>query len=157
MKTKGELQEKLKKWVYPAIIFFIIMYLMTTLVTFTYSPYMVDRMKENSWFLIIPALTILAIAFIPREIKLGNEGKAFIFSCVSIVLLICLFAVGTFPVMLRSTISPEYSLTFMDSSSQLTLTVLFIIALIGVPLVMAYGYYIYRIFRGKVELSEHSY
>ncbi len=157
LKTKDALQDQVRNWVFPTIIFFVGMYVIATVATFIYNPYMVDCMRENRWFLVLPALTILAIANIPREIKKKNEGRAFISSCLSIIFLFALFALGTFPVILRSTLDPKLSLTLLDSSSLLTLRVLFIIAIIGVPMVIGYGYFIYRTFRGKVELEKHSY
>ena len=52
----------------------------------------------------------------------------------------------------------EWSLTIANaSSSARTLQTMFIIALIGVPLVLLYTAYIYRVFRGKVKLDESSY
>ena len=61
--------------------------------------------------------------------------------------------------MIRSTIDPvQNSLTiYNSSSSELTLKILLIIVAFGVPLVLGYGFYIYRIFRGKVEIDERSY
>ena len=50
------------------------------------------------------------------------------------------------------------SLTIANSaSSQLTLTVMTIIAAIGVPLVLFYFYLIYRIFAGKTQLGGEGY
>ena len=50
------------------------------------------------------------------------------------------------------------SLTIANSaSSQLTLTVMLIIAAIGVPLVLFYFYLIYKIFAGKTQLGGEGY
>nr|NGX62542.1 hypothetical protein [Chlamydiota bacterium] len=38
-----------------------------------------------------------------------------------------------------------------------TLIVLTVIVAIGLPLVFAYGFYVYRLFRGKVKLDHMSY
>src|SRR5690606_37609366 len=81
MKTQDELQQKLSRWVYPSIIFFIVMYVITTIATFIYSPHMLDCMNDCHWFLFLPAATILIIANIPREVRKGNVGRAFICSC----------------------------------------------------------------------------
>ncbi|HEX2583050.1 MAG TPA: cytochrome d ubiquinol oxidase subunit II, partial [Chlamydiales bacterium] len=58
-----------------------------------------------------------------------------------------------------STINPEAnSLTIYNTAStHNTLINLLIIVAIGLPLVFAYGYWSYRIFRGKVRLDKHSY
>ncbi len=50
------------------------------------------------------------------------------------------------------------SLTIFNStSSTTTLTVLAVIVAIGLPLVIAYGFIVYRVFRGKVKLDYGSY
>jgi cytochrome d ubiquinol oxidase subunit II len=59
----------------------------------------------------------------------------------------------------RSTIDPlNYSITiFNAASSQKTLGLLLIVVAIGLPLILAYGIWIYRIFRGKVKIEDNSY
>ncbi len=69
-----------------------------------------------------------------------------------------LAAIGMFPRLVPSSIDLAYSLTIYNASStQRTLTVMLIIALIGMPLVIAYTFYIYRVFMGKTVLTEESY
>jgi cytochrome d ubiquinol oxidase subunit II len=89
----------------------------------------------------------------------GSDGWAFLSSCCCIALLFCVYGIGTFPYLVRSTLNTESnSLTFFNSaSSLLTLKVLLIIVAIGIPLVLAYGTMVYRIFRGKVRLEKTSY
>ena len=158
MKTSGELQERLLKWIYPLILFFTLMYLLTTFVTFALEPHMIARLREHPFLLIFPLLSLLCIGNIPREVVKRREGRAFLFSSLSIFFFFILFAIGTYPVIIRSTLFPETrSLTLMDSSSPLTLKILLLIAGLGLPFVFAYGCYVYRIFRGKVTLSDTSY
>jgi cytochrome d ubiquinol oxidase subunit II len=60
--------------------------------------------------------------------------------------------------MITSTLGPEYNLTIYNAaSSQSTLTIMAIIALIGMPLVLTYTGIVYWTFRGKVKLGEFSY
>ena len=159
MKTEGELHSALRKWVLPTMIFFGACYLEITILTFKNHPHMIERIISNPLLIIIPLLALLAIINIPLQIKRKNDGWAFLSSCLSIALLLTLFGLGTFPIMVRSTINPaELSLTLYNSSSSaLTLKLLLFIVIIGVPLVLAYGYYIYHIFRGKVKIDKHSY
>ncbi len=159
MKTEGELHEKIRVWVNYAIIFFILLYVCLTAATLIVQPHMTDMMQEYPILFLVPLLAFAAICNVPFQIKKNNDGWAFISSCISIALLLALFAIGTFPVFIRSSIDPEnFSLTaFNTASSSLTLSVLLVIVAIGVPLVLAYGFYIYRIFRGKVKLDKMSY
>ena len=53
---------------------------------------------------------------------------------------------------------PEHSLTaFNAASSRKTLGIMLTIALLGIPVVLAYSASIYWIFRGKVKLDRMSY
>ena len=84
--------------------------------------------------------------------------RAFLSSCASVAALLALFGVNKYPYMLYSTIDPSYSLSIYNAaSSERTLQIMLIIALIGMPLVIGYTVSIYWIFRGKVRLDSHSY
>ena len=159
MKTEGGLHDSLKKWTTRIIVIFICWYLAMSVATLFYRPYMIKAMVTYPLLFLVPLAALITILFIPFQIKRQRNGWGFILSCLSILLLIVLFGLGTYPVMVRSSIDPEqFSLTLFNSaSSALTLKVLLIIVIIGVPLVLAYGFYIYRIFRGKVKLDASSY
>jgi len=159
MKTEGELHQRLRKWTNYLIGVFFCFYAVLTALTLATYPHMTDQMVSRPYLFIVPLLALLTILNVPLQMKKGNDGWAFLSSCLSIALLLVLFAIGTYPTIVRSSINPEiYSLTaFNTASSRLTLTVLLIIVAIGVPLVLAYGAYIYRVFRGKVKLDKTSY
>jgi len=159
MKTEGETHAVVRRWIIPSIISFLFWYFLTTIATFIYMPHMMVRFEEHPLFLVFPLLSFLSIMNIPYQLKKGRDGWAFISSSLSIALLLVLYGLGTFPTIVPSTIDPATnSLTiFNTASSQKTLTVLLIIVAIGVPLVLAYGYWVYRIFRGKVRLEKSSY
>lgn len=158
MKTEGEVQTIVRTWTNNTIIFFAICYISTTMATLIYFPEMVQPFKSHPWLFALALLNMLAIANIPREIHLGKEFKAFLSSCASIAALLTLFAIGLYPNIVKSTIDPAYHLTaYNASSSQQTLKIMLIIALIGVPFVLTYTVSIYWIFRGKVKIDSMSY
>ncbi|HOI28836.1 MAG TPA: cytochrome d ubiquinol oxidase subunit II [Melioribacteraceae bacterium] len=158
MKTEGVLQNRIRGWVNNTIIFFVICYVTTTMYTLIYYPHMVQHFKDEPWLFLIAVLNMLAIANIPREIFHGRDFRAFLSSCASIVALLALFAAGLFPNIVLSNPNPEYSLTIYNAaSSQKTLNIMLIVALIGVPFVLAYTISIYWIFRGKVKIDSMSY
>lgn len=159
MKTEGALHDKMRSWVNPAIIFFIMAYAITTAATLIYMPHMAEAIKVRPIFFILAILNMLAIANIPREIHQGRDGYAFASSCANIMCLMALYGVGTYPNVVRAINDPEnLSLTIWNSaSSTLTLEILLVIAIIGVPLVVAYTTVIYWIFHGKVKLDATSY
>lgn len=158
MKTEGQLHDKLRGWINNTIIFFIICYITTTMATLVYYPHMVQHFKEVPALFILAILNMLAIANIPREISRGKDFYAFLSSSASIAALLSLFAFGLFPNFVIASNNPELSLNIYNAaSSQKTLNIMLIIALIGVPFVLAYTISIYWIFRGKVKLNNMSY
>jgi cytochrome bd ubiquinol oxidase subunit II len=159
MKTEGDLHDKLRRWSQRSMLIFFIMYFLTTCATLIYMPFMAERMREHPWLFILPALAFILFGLVPGLFFKGRDGTAFLLSCFGIASLIGLFGVGTYPVLVRSSIDPiVHSLTLFNSASSfLTLKVLLIVVLIGIPMVLGYGVYIYRTFRGKVKVGPTSY
>lgn len=158
MKTEGELHEQLRGRINHTIIFFVICYAVTTMATLLYVPHMAARVRANPWLFSIAVLNMLAIANIPREVSRRRDGRAFVSSCVAMLALMTLFGLEMYPHLILSNPHPERSLTIYNAaSSPKTLGIMLLIALIGVPLVLAYTVSIYWIFRGKVRLDRMSY
>jgi len=158
MKTEGELHDKLRCWVNNCIIFFIMCYAVTTMATLLYVPHMAARVRANPWLFGIALVNMFAIANIPREIHHGRDWRAFLSSCAAMIALMTLFGLEMYPNLLLSNPDLAHSLNIHNAaSSPKTLGIMLTIALIGVPLVLAYTASIYWIFRGKVRLSGTSY
>lgn len=158
MKTEGQMHDKIRGWINNTIIFFVICYVTTTMATLIYLPHMADHFKEYPYLFLVAILNMLAIANIPREIYHGRDFNAFLSSSVSILLLLILFAIGIFPHMVISNPNPANSLDIYNAaSSEKTLMIMLIVAIIGLPFVMGYTASIHWIFRGKVKLDRTSY
>lgn len=159
MKTEGVFHDKMRRWVNPAIISFIMCYAIATAATLIYQPHMAESIRERPYIFFVAVLNMFAIANIPREIHKGRDGFAFISSCVNIICLMALYGIGTYPNAVRAINDPKnLSLTIWNAaSSQATLEILLLISLIGIPLVVGYTVAIYWIFKGKVKLDSTSY
>jgi cytochrome bd ubiquinol oxidase subunit II len=159
LKTEGEFHDKMRRWVNPMIIFFIMSYAISTCATLIYMPHMADAIKERPIFFLVALVNMFAIANIPREIFHGRDGRAFISSCLNIVCLLALFGLGTYPNIIRAINAPEtLSLHIWNSASSVkTLQILLLIAVVGIPMVVTYTISVYWIFRGKVKLNSTSY
>lgn len=158
MKTDGVLSDKIRTWINPCIIFFIMSYATTTMATLLYIPHMTETMKHHPVFFIGGAVTMFAIANIPREIYHRRDFMAFLSSSAAILSLMALFGLGMYPHLVYSNPNPENSLTIYNAASSFkTLKVMLIIAGMGIPVVLAYTVSIYWIFRGKVKLDSMSY
>jgi len=158
MKTEGDMHDKIRPWINNCIIFFIICYATTTMATLLFVPHMTSLFKAHPALFGVALINMLAIANIPREIYHGRDFLAFLSSCAAIVALLALFGLGMYPNMIYSQPNPEHSLTIYNGASSVrTLKIMLIIAITGVPLVLAYTASIYWVFRGKVKLDATSY
>ena len=158
LKTEGELQARVRARINPLIIAFILCYVILTLATLLYVPHVTEAFRREPWFFALVVPVVLAIANIPREVNRGREFFAFLSSCAAMGGLMAIFGVGNFPYLVYSQPLAEHSLTaFNAASSPKTLAVMLTIALIGIPVVLAYSVSIYWIFRGKVKLNKMSY
>lgn len=158
MKTEGELQERVRRWVNRAIGIFLFFYIILNVATLVYAPHLLETLRERPWLLAIFAVNVLVVMNIPRENHKGNEFRAFLSSCASMALLMMLFGLTVYPNMVLSMPNPENSLTIYNAASTpKTHMIMLIIAIIGIPIVLAYTASVYYIFRGKVKLTPHSY
>ena len=86
-----------------------------------------------------------------------NIGLAW--ALLSFIGTVALFGVvGIYPNLLPSRIDPAYSMTIANSSSsQLTLTIMLCVALVFVPIVIAYQAWVYRLFKHKITEEDLAY
>ncbi len=158
LKTEGELQQVVHRWMWRGFGLTLIAYMLATIFTMAVLPQALRNFQDHPWSWIVVVLTVLAFANIPRAIFLGRPFYAFISSSLTIAALVFLFSFTLYPNLVASSTSIEYNLTiFNAASSPKTLAIMAIIALIGMPFVLAYTAAIYWAFRGKVRISEHSY
>ncbi len=158
LKTEGRLFAKVNLLLRRAIIAFVIIFGLLTLYTLIYIPHLSDRFKESPWLFAVPALAFLSIANIPRLVSRKRYRRAFIFSSVTVAMLLMLVAIELYPVLVFSTGDPANNITIYNAaSSQKSLGIMLLFAAIGTPLVLSYTAFVFYTFRGKVELDETSY
>lgn len=105
--------------------------------------------------LVAPLLTVLSLIAIRTFSGKGKPFHAFFASCATIVMVIATGVIGLFPNLIPSSLDPSASLTiYNSSSSQYTLTIMTVVALIFVPIVIAYKIWVYRIFRERVTVEQ---
>ena len=159
LKTEGALQEKLRGWTRRTIPFYLACFLVLNVVTVFFCPHIEAALRQRPVLLGLLFLLTTAVTLnIPREARRGHEGRAFVSSCLSIVTLMLLFGASVYPTMVFSTPEIAHSLTIYNgSSTDKTLGFMFVVAMIGVPIVLAYTAGVYYVFRGKVRITEGSY
>jgi cytochrome d ubiquinol oxidase subunit II len=103
--------------------------------------------------LVVLALISNSTAFMFNKRERGMP--AFLASGCTIALVMLAVAAALFPNLVPCANNPDWSLTvFNSSSSQLTLVSMLVIAAIGMPIVLGYTWFIHRVFRHKVAVTD---
>lgn len=158
MKTEGELHRRVRHWMWTTFWCFLAMYLVVSIYAIATIPRAISSFRNYPWAWSIVFLNVLAIANIPRSIYLGRPVRAFLTSACVIAAFTFLFGLALFPNLIVSSVSPDYDLSIpRAASTEKTLGIMAIIAILGIPFVLAYTAVIYWVFRGKVVLHDESY
>jgi cytochrome bd ubiquinol oxidase subunit II len=158
LKTEGELQEKIRNWMWHTFGIFLAMYMIVTIVTLVKIPSATANLNKMPGLWIVVLLNVLAIANIPRAIYMKKPGYAFISSICTLAALASLFGMAIYPNLIVSSTSSEFSLNVYNAaSSHKTLGIMLCIACLGLPFVFAYTAVVYWVFHGKVRLGKFSY
>jgi cytochrome d ubiquinol oxidase subunit II len=125
-------------------------------VTFIAVPRASDNVVGSPVGWVFIALLAGAALYTLWQIGAQADLKAFLGTTATIIALAGVAAVGNYPDIVPARDSAaETSLTVANSSSSdLTLTVMLVVAVIGLPLVTAYTIIVYRTFTGKVKAGE---
>lgn len=102
---------------------------------------------------IVASAAAAALALIGSTLanRVGREGTAFALSAVTTLFAVATILLALFPNVMPSTIDPAYSLTIQNASSTpYTLQVMSWVALVMVPLVIAYQGWTYWVFRKRI-------
>jgi cytochrome d ubiquinol oxidase subunit II len=106
---------------------------------------------------VFSALVWLSLVLFAAAAKKGRDGRAFVFSSAAFLGLWGMIGAIHYPNLVRAA-DPALSLTVANaSSSALTLKVMLIIALVGMPMVIGYTIFAFRVFKGKVRPSNEGY
>ncbi len=107
------------------------------------------------YLLPIPLLAVASLLVAGLFILKENVFPAFIFSCLTIVMVTFTGVAGLYPNLIPSSIDPAYSLTIFNSSSSIyTLKIMTVVALMFVPVVLAYQFWTYRIFSYQMSADD---
>ena len=110
-----------------------------------------NNYSTYKWFIVAPILGFVGQIFAMILSHFKHDVKAFIASSLSVLGIISTVGLTCFPFILPSSLNPNSSLTLWDASSSYhTLVVMFIAALIFVPLIISYTSYVFMVLRGKV-------
>jgi cytochrome bd ubiquinol oxidase subunit II len=158
LKTDGELTDKVRSRVKKSYFLYLLHFFISGFVTITSQQHLLKNYKEYPVLWLVPIINLALIAAIGIFHFKGEAKKAFVSSSLSIAGMFGLIASGLFPYIVPALGIPDSGLTITNaSSSELTLKVMFIVAIIGMPIVIGYTIWIYRLFGGKVKENQYEY
>ena len=110
-----------------------------------------DNYSSYPWMMLAPLLGFAGAAFALFMSAKDKVGLAFISSGISLAGVILTAGFSMFPFIMPSSSAPNSSLTAWDAtSSHLTLSWMFAVTLVFLPLIIAYTSWVYKVMSGKV-------
>jgi cytochrome d ubiquinol oxidase subunit II len=147
LKTDKDLYRSAQSWVRKSLLFFILLTALLTITTAITNFSKIEILYSNFWGYLAAVLVLVSAVLVPHFLKKEANFKVFLSTSVIIAGMFLIVAATIFPDLVPAHI-PEYSLDIYNAaSSQRTLFVMLIIALIGMPIVLVYTTFIYRVFR----------
>ena len=129
-----------------------------TAATFATEPSHFAGFAARPWLFPLPLAAIAAAVLARRAIAEGRDGRAFALSSTFVATLLAATVGTLYPVLLRSTIDPRFSLdAFNAASPRATLAIGLAVWIPAMTLAAGYFAYLYRTFRGKVTDQDHHY
>ncbi len=145
LRTKGELTERARRIARPGALAAAaagVAFLVWTII---------DQPQQSGVEIAVSVLTMLALAASALAQLLERAGMAFALGALAVAALVATFFVDLFPHTMVSTTTPAFSLTLdASASSHYTLTVMTIVAVVLLPVVLAYQAWTYWVFRHRI-------
>jgi len=117
MKTEKRLYTKLSIMVSDTSRFFVVCYILQTMVTLVYFPSMSATFKAHPTLFAVPLITVLIIINTRILLEKGKYMLAFMSSAFTMASLLVTVAMNLFPKIIHSTINPAYSVTIYNGAS----------------------------------------
>jgi cytochrome bd ubiquinol oxidase subunit II len=158
VKTEDELGRRARTvalWAWPLQLLLTI----TGLVATTYiRPTVLDNYKQHAIGYLIPVAVFASLSLMIYGIRRAQDKLAFVGSALYIVGMLVGAAFALYPVVLPSSGNPAYNLTIYNTAAgHHGLAVGFTWWLIGMVLALGYFTFLFRMFRGKVQLEGEGY
>ncbi len=157
VRAQGEMEQRAATWsnrMWYAVLFTVVAFLILSLI---YTDLLANYVA-NPLLLFVLLIIILGLVQTKAFLLQETYSKAWACSAVTILSLTLFGILGIFPSLLPSTIDPAYSMTIANSaSSTLTLQIMLGVAVIFVPLVIAYQSWVYLRFSHKITAEDLDY
>ena len=158
VKTEGELRARVRRWI-PRFIALFTLTAAISAVWIALEDYGIsDTFTDDVWTLVFPLGAAVAYVLMVVMFRRGRDVVAFFSSSAVLFLSLASISAGLYPNMLKSSTNPNFNMTVSNASAEsYTLTVMTVVALVGIPFVLLYTAGVQYLFSGKVKLTESSY
>ena len=158
MKVEGDLLVRVNALVPRLMVAFLVLINVVLVAMVATDQQITRRYTRDIWPLIFPLAALLAYIGVWRMLRLERHFEAFLCSGAMIGLLLISGAIGLYPNLLISTTNPAYDLTASNAAAaDNTLLVALVVAVIGIPFILAYTAGVYYIFRGRTQVEPEGY
>ncbi|HEY5548963.1 MAG TPA: cytochrome d ubiquinol oxidase subunit II [Coriobacteriia bacterium] len=154
LKTTGELRERAARTRRVLLVAFGVLLAVATAATALLVPGAFAKAVGSPFGWLFCVLAIAGAVLVAVGAQRGADRMSWYGSALAGASMVGIWAASIFPALVPS-LGPGAALTIANSrSSQLTLTVMLIIAVIGVPLVLLYFFLIYKTYAGRMSESD---
>jgi len=151
VRMEGELAERARKAAFQSWIAATVLTVLFVVWTFFATDILTKPGVNGLIPAVLAAVALLAVGYFRRA---GKDGLTFVMGSLTVVFATIMVFAGLYPRILISSLNPAYSLTISNASSTpYTLTVMTIVAVVFVPIVLAYVGWTYWVFRQRLGLK----
>lgn len=157
-KSDGRQQERMRKLIPAFWLLAAAVYAGLSIFASAAMPQLYGKVGGQGVFWVLLIGMCVAMLAVPVLAFAGKYGRALVASSVMLGLMMAIAGVAIYPNLVLSSSGMPNSLSIQKyASSPLTLRTMLIIALLGMPLVIGYTVWIYRVFRGKTVVHPEGY
>ena len=157
LKTEGDLAARARRAQIVAQIVVVAAWAGLTALAWADNSRIFDNFKVNLAAGVGPVLAANAVFFGLRATLLRQAFRAFLCSSLTIATMAVTAATALYPNLVPAVDRAQSLTVYNAHSSDLALQVMLVVALVGMPIVLAYTAFIYWKFKGKVRLDKASY
>ncbi len=158
MKSDGELSTRLQRYARWGLGVWVSLFAVMSAFSLAAAPALMALGLRRALTWAALGLVTFGLVGIGLFLARGQLGRAFLASATAIAGAVMTVGTSLYPALVPSLGNTSHTLTIYNAASTPgTLTVMLVIALVGMPLVIGYTAFIYWVFRGKVVLTESSY
>jgi cytochrome d ubiquinol oxidase subunit II len=155
VKTEGQLQQRARfvsALLWPLVV---VQTGISLVLTLWIRPELITNYNKLKLGYLIPLIVVASVALMWNRRAKGDDKGAFLASSVYIVVMLVGAVYALYPTILPASTNVDYSLTIANSvTSDYALRVALVWWSIGIVLAAGYFVFIYRMFRGKVNLAD---